>query len=90
MKGRASEEEIEESTVFLDDFTSGYGQDDNRVRSTIRMVLKEYGIPLDPVYTGKAFMGMTEYIKKEELKDKNILFIHTGGTPLFFDGLKSI
>ena len=90
MKGRASEEEIEESAVFLDDFTSGYGQDDNRVRSTIRMVLKEYGIPLDPVYTGKAFMGMTEYIKKEELKDKNILFIHTGGTPLFFDGLKSI
>lgn len=90
MKGRASEDEISDATVFLDDYTSGYGQDDNRVISNIRMVLKEYGIPLDPVYTGKAFMGMTEYIKKEELKEKNILFIHTGGTPLFFDILEEL
>ena len=29
--------------------------------------------------------GMTEYI--ESIKDKHILFIHTGGTPLFFDEL---
>ena len=47
-----------------------------------------YGIPLDETYTGKAFTGMTEYIKKENITGKNILFIHTGGTPLFFDVLK--
>ena len=49
--------------------------------------MKNYGIPLDATYTGKAFMGMTEYIK--EIKERNILFIHTGGTPLFFDALKN-
>lgn len=30
---------------------------------------------------------MMDYIEKQEIKNKNILFIHTGGTPLFFDDL---
>ncbi len=85
MSGRASEEAIQMAAVFIDDYTSGYGKDDKRVTETIETVLKTYGIPLDSTYTGKAFMGMNEYI--ENIKDKHILFIHTGGTPLFFDEL---
>lgn len=84
---KAIEEEIQEKTIFIDDYTTGYGKEDSRVKQTIKMVLKNYGIPLDATYTGKAFMGMTEYIAG--IKDKNILFIHTGGTPLFFDELRS-
>ena len=83
---RFSEEKVQAVTFFIDDYTDGYGNEDNRVKETIETVLKIYGIPLDATYTGKAFMGMTEYIK--DLKDKNILFIHTGGTPLFFDELR--
>ena len=79
------EKTIQTATVFVDNYTSGYGKSDNRVTETIETVLKTYGIPLDATYTGKAFMGMTEYTKN--FKDKNILFIHTGGTPLFFDEL---
>lgn len=85
---KASEAEIQEKTIFVDDYTDGYGKDDQRVLDTIEMVLKKYGIPLDATYTGKAFMGMTEYIKK--IIDKNILFVHTGGTPLFFDSLRRL
>jgi D-cysteine desulfhydrase len=33
---------------------------------------------------------MKEYIKKNDIKGKNILFIHTGGTPLFFDDLEEV
>lgn len=84
---RTSENEIQEKTIFIDDYTSGYGKDDSRVTDTLEMVLKTYGIPLDATYTGKAFMGMSEYIK--DIRNKNILFIHTGGTPLFFDALRS-
>ena len=87
MGDRATEEEIQLATVFIDDYTSGYGKEDIRVKQTIDTVLKNYGIPLDATYTGKAFMGMSKYIK--DIKDKNILFIHTGGTPLFFDELRS-
>ena len=87
---RAAEEQIQEKTVFIDDYTSGYGKQDRRVVETIETALKNYGIPLDATYTGKAFMGMREYIRKEQIKGKNILFIHTGGTPLFFDTLKKL
>ena len=85
-----TEDIIQAATVFIDDYTDGYGKDDNRVTDTIETVLKTYGIPLDATYTGKAFMGMTEYIRKQQITGKNILFIHTGGTPLFFDDLEKI
>ena len=87
---RVAEGLIQEKTIFIDDYTSGYGKDDRRVIDTIETVLRNYGIPLDETYTGKAFMGMNEYIKAEQIIDKNILFIHTGGTPLFFDALKKL
>lgn len=87
---RADEEAVQSATVFIDDYTSGYGKDDKRVVETIEIVLKTYGIPLDATYTGKAFMGMSEYIEQNKIEDKNILFIHTGGTPLFFDALNKM
>lgn len=83
----AVEDDIQAAAIFVDDYTSGYGKDSAQVAETIEMVLKTYGIPLDTTYTGKAFMGMTEYLKS--VKGKNVLFLHTGGTPLFFDALRS-
>lgn len=85
-----SEEAIQNATIFIDDYTEGYGKDDLKVSQTIESVLKNYGIPLDAVYTGKAFMGMTEYLHQQQIKEKNILFIHTGGTPLFFDFMNNM
>ena len=79
-------EGIEDATVFVDTYIGeGYAKGDTY--STVSDVLKKYGIPLDNIYTGKAFYGMREYIKKNKINGKNILFIHTGGTPLFFDCL---
>ena len=83
---RVTEDQIQKAVVFVDDYTAGYGKDDKRVSDLIKNVLKTYGIPLDGTYTGKAFFGMSKYI--EWINDKNILFIHTGGTPLFFDELR--
>lgn len=76
------------SVVFEDLYTgSGYGVSSEKIQETIDIMMKEYGIPLDSTYTGKAFYGMKEFLNKNEIKNKNILFIHTGGTPLFFDYL---
>lgn len=78
---------IEDATVFVDDFIGGgYAKADSS--DTIKEVMLKYGIPLDSTYTGKAYSGMCEYIKNNRIKDKNILFIHTGGTPLFFDSIQ--
>lgn len=90
MGEKAREEAIQAATIFIDDFVSGYGKEDKRVTDTIETVIKTYGIPLDATYTGKAFMGMAEYIVQQKIMGKNILFIHTGGTPLFFDTLKKM
>lgn len=82
---------IEENTIFLDGYTGdGYGEKNNTIESTIKEVMVKYGIPLDTTYTGKAFTGMKEYLASSEIQGKNILFIHTGGTPLFFDNLKTL
>lgn len=84
----ASEAEIQEKTIFIDDYTgNGYGKDSNDIVEVIKDLMLQYGIPMDSTYTAKAFLGMKKYIEKEQIQGKNILFIHTGGTPLFFDDL---
>lgn len=82
---------IENKIIFKDDYVlSGYGSFNDEIIKTIIYVMKNYGIPMDTTYVGKAYYGMNEYIKENKIKDKNILFIHTGGTPLFFDDLEVI
>lgn len=39
-------------------------------------VAKQSGMILDPVYTGKAFIGL---VRDKRFAGRNVLFIHTGG-----------
>ena len=68
----------------------GYGIYNEQIEGIIKLLLNTDGIPLDPIYTGKAFWGMAEYLKENLIEGKNILFIHTGGLPLFFDQLANM
>lgn len=81
-------ENFRQEIVLLDQYRmGGYGRYDDRIKELIR---KEYclnGLPLDPIYTAKAFWGMKEYIKEQGIRNSKILFLHTGGTPLFYDAL---
>ncbi len=84
----AENDEIQEKTIFRDEYTGdGYGKENNEITETIIASMIKYGIPMDSTYTGKAYLGMRKYIEREKIKDKKVLFIHTGGTPLFFDDL---
>ena len=84
-------DDIEKITIFDDLYTGeGYAKKNQQVQRVIKNVLSDYGIPLDSTYTGKAFHGMKDYMKHNNIKDKNILFIHTGGTPLFFNDLEEM
>lgn len=86
-----NEELIQEKTIFLDQYTGdGYGRECTEISETIKYVMMNYGIPMDSTYTAKAFLGMSKYIEEIGLEGKRILFIHTGGTPLFFDDLEKI
>ena len=87
--GRGLKTDYEKEIFLLDEYRiGGYGLYDERVKECIRRQYRTNGIPLDPVYTGKAFRGMEEYIKENHIKNSRILFLHTGGTPLFYDFLQ--
>lgn len=78
----------EEDLNFTDKYRcGGYGSYDEGIKNTIEQVMKQEGIPMDTTYVGKAFAGMLQYLKDNGIQDKKVLFIHTGGTPLYFDGL---
>ena len=64
----------------------GYGQYDERISACIRDMTERFGLPLDPVYTGKAFCGMLQEIHRRQLSGR-LLFLHTGGLPIYFDYL---
>lgn len=74
--------------IFTDKYRlGGYGNYSEEIVKTIETVMRREGMPMDTTYVGKAFQGMLQYLRDKEIQKKNILFIHTGGTPLFFDKL---
>ncbi len=86
-----NEELIQKSTIFIDKYVGdGYGKDNNEIDTLIKLMMCKYGIPLDSTYTAKAFLGMQKYLQSKRIENKNILFIHTGGTPLFFDDIQKM
>ena len=78
--------------IVVDDsyLCDGYGTFNHEIQTVIKEQITCNGMPLDPTYTGKAFWGMLNYLQKNRIEDKRILFIHTGGTPLFFDWINKI
>lgn len=78
-----------DSHICLEDSyrKGGYGCYDEEILSCICRMFQLYGVPMDPTYTGKGFAGMMQYLKAHKITGQNILFLHTGGTPLFYDML---
>ena len=66
---------------FIDGYKGlGYAISKEDELRFISEVASKEGILLDPVYTGKAFYGMYNEIKKGYFeRSENILFVHTGG-----------
>ncbi len=65
---------------------AGYGNMTGEEKEAIKTLAQTEGILLDPVYTGRAFYGMLDYLKKKKIKPKsNVLFWHTGGLPANFN-----
>ena len=80
---------FKEKILFTDQYMeNGYGTYSQDTADLIRSIYRSEGTPLDMTYTGKAFCGMVKYLEDHQIRNKNILFLHTGGTPLFFDFLE--
>jgi len=72
--------------MIIDDYVEeGHGVLTQGVIDAIKLVAKTEGILLDPVYTGKAMMGLMDLLKRGYFNEKeHIVFVHTGGTPAIF------
>ena len=65
---------------FRDEWIGGgYEIHNEEVSSIIKKMFQNFGLMLDPTYSGKGFYGMLDILKKEKIKNSNILFWHTGG-----------
>ena len=62
------------------DLIDEYAKTHETVYETIKYLARMEGILLDPIYTGKAFTGLLDYIKRGKVvPGEKVLFIHSGG-----------
>ena len=74
-----SKEDFHIETGYL---YGGYNLPSEAVRNAIYTMGQNEAIVLDPCYTGKAFAGLLEMIKKGDIKQgETVIFVHTGGFP---------
>ncbi len=57
----------------------GYGKTAEELLKRIIAFKNETDIDIDPIYTGKVWTAMEDWIEKENITNSNVLFIHTGG-----------
>jgi len=70
--------------LTVDDRWKGpaYAVSTQEQRKLMVRVARESGLVLDPVYTGKAFLGLAEMVARGEIaQGARVLFLHTGGLP---------
>ncbi|WP_435264045.1 D-cysteine desulfhydrase family protein [Tenacibaculum sp. nBUS_03] len=85
--------EIQLDDIYLnrDYDKDGYGVVTNNEVNAINELAKNEGVLLDPVYTGRAFYGMLDFLKEKKIPtNSNVLFWHTGGLPAIFKYAKEL
>lgn len=66
-------------------YLPGYEIPNEASSEAIRFLAREEGLLADPVYTGKAFAGMLDYIRSGKVKPgSRVVFWHTGGATALF------
>ncbi len=75
-----------ESVVCFGDYVGqGYSLPTPEMAEAVKLLARTEGILLDPVYTGKAMAGLIDLVRKGRFaENRNILFVHTGGSPALY------
>lgn len=82
------EERILSEADFYNDLSyyyPGYEKPNEKSTEAIKIMGENEGLLLDPVYTGKGFAGLIDYVRKGKVPNgSNVVFIHTGGATALF------
>jgi D-cysteine desulfhydrase family pyridoxal phosphate-dependent enzyme len=69
----------------LNYYAPGYEQPNQASTEAIKYLAQMEGLLIDPVYTGKAFAGLLDYIRSGKIPcESNVVFWHTGGATALF------
>lgn len=82
--GSAVEVRPEDVQVADDYVGPGYSLPTDAMVEAVKLFARLEGILLDPVYTGKAAAGLIDLVRRGELGDGDVVFVHTGGWPALF------
>ena len=75
----------EKVVCYGDYYLPGYSRPNPGMIEAVKLLARTEAILLDPVYTGKAFAGMVDLIRKGHFaRGANVLFLHTGGSPALY------
>ena len=73
-------ESYDNRILFNTDYLcGGYEQFTPEMDAYLKKAMVETGLMFDTTYSGKAFYGMMDIVKKNDLQDNKIVFWHTGG-----------
>lgn len=76
----AIEESLSRVEVHPEAHFGGYGKWNDALLEFIRHCREAYDLPLDKVYTGKAFYALMEWLKLQQFQTpQTVVFLHTGG-----------
>ena len=70
---------VDDVIVHSEYHFGGYGKHTDELIYFIKNIYSGYQLPLDFVYTGKAFYGMLEELRSDYYDNQTVVFIHTGG-----------
>ncbi len=85
MLGAEKRVEPDALTVSPDYYAPGYECPNEKSSAAIKRLARTEGVLLDPVYSGKGFAGMLDYIEKGLVKQgETVVFLHTGGATALF------
>lgn len=82
----APDRSLAEDAIRIDGSQRGeaYGLPTDAMVDALRMMARSEGLLLDPVYSGKAFAGVLAGMRTAAWRDRDVLFVMTGGVPGLF------
>ncbi len=90
MKQKKTTVSMEKIKLFDQYIGEKYGVPSKGGNEAICLLAQTEGILVDPIYTGKALAGLIDHARQGLLKEKHVLFWHTGGTPALFTHHESL
>ena len=80
-----------DDVVCFDQYVGpGYSLPTASMVEAVKLFSQKEAILLDPVYSGKAAAGLIDLVRKGHFKKgSNVLFLHTGGSPVLYEYLET-